>query len=56
MSGSFSGERDIDLVLVTGAGASREFGVNHTRIPLMGEWSDALVEKIRSRSADYGTY
>jgi hypothetical protein len=35
--------RDIDLVLVTGAGASREFGVNHTQLPLMDDWARALV-------------
>jgi len=45
--------RDIDLVLVTGAGASREFGVNGTSIPLMSEWSDALVDKISGRSWSY---
>jgi len=39
-------ERDIDLVLVTGAGASHEFGVSGTRVPLMGDWSNALVNKI----------
>jgi hypothetical protein len=38
--------RDIDLVMVTGAGASREFGVNGTKLPLMAEWSDALVLKL----------
>jgi hypothetical protein len=40
-------DRDIELVLVTGAGASREFGVNGTKLPMMGEWSDALVDKLR---------
>lgn len=38
--------RDIDLVMVTGAGASREFGVNGVKLPLMGDWSDALVSKL----------
>lgn len=39
-------ERDIDLVMVTGAGASREFGVNDTKLPLMGDWAEALVQKL----------
>jgi hypothetical protein len=42
--------RDIDLVLVTGAGASREFGNPSTRgsstLPLMGDWSDSLFKKL----------
>jgi hypothetical protein len=38
--------RDIDLVMVTGAGASREFGVNGEKLPLMGDWSDSLVAKL----------
>jgi len=38
--------RDIDLVMVTGAGASRDFGVNGVKLPLMGDWSDALVKKL----------
>lgn len=46
-------DRDIDLVLVTGGGASREFGINHTPVPLMGEWSNALVAKIGQRSSAY---
>ena len=37
----------IDLVLVTGAGASREFGVNRTNLPLMAEWSASLLRKLR---------
>lgn len=40
---SQDGVRDIELVLVTGAGASREFGVNQTRLPLMEDWAHALV-------------
>jgi hypothetical protein len=47
------GERDIDLLVVTGAGASREFGVNGTRLPLMGEWSDDLVQRLGSRDPAY---
>jgi hypothetical protein len=39
-------ERDIDWVLVTGAGASREFGVNGVKMPLMGDWSGALLKKL----------
>lgn len=42
-----SDERDIDIVIVTGAGASREFGMNYTTLPLMGDWAKALVEKLR---------
>ncbi len=45
--------RDIDLVLITGAGASRTFGVNDTRLPLMGEWSDHLVKKLREKPMGY---
>ena len=41
-------ERDIDLVVVSGAGASREFGVNGERLPLMGDWSNSLVKKLES--------
>lgn len=44
-------ERDIDLVLVTGAGASREFGNNQGSagpglLPLMGDWSDSVLRKV----------
>jgi len=46
-------DRDIDLVIVTGAGASRAFGnpnamaVNGTSaMPLMKDWSDSLVKKL----------
>jgi SIR2-like domain len=44
-----AGERDIDIVLVTGAGASCAFGVNGTRLPLMGDWSDKLVRALGQR-------
>lgn len=47
------GERDIDLVLVTGAGASRAFGVDGAQLPLMGEWSDHLVHKLREKPRGY---
>ena len=53
MAESTEREWDIDLLLVTGAGASHEFGVNHTKLPLMRAWSDALVEKISGRSFSY---
>lgn len=39
-------ERDIDVVLVTGAGASRAFGVNGVPMPLMSDWADHLVGKL----------
>jgi hypothetical protein len=38
-------DRDIELVLVTGAGASRAFGFQRP-FPLMGEWSKYLIKKI----------
>lgn len=38
-------QRDIDLVLVTGAGASRSFGYGRA-YPLMGEWSEAIIKKV----------
>lgn len=46
-------EKDIDLVLITGAGASYEFGLRGTKVPMMAEWSNALVDKISSRSWSY---
>lgn len=42
-------ERDIDVVLVTGAGASRAFGVNGVPMPLMTDWADHLVGKLGVR-------
>lgn len=53
MTADTAPERDIELVLVTGAGASYEFGVNGTKVPLMGAWSDALVDKLSRRSWSY---
>ncbi len=53
MADGVTPERDIDLVLVTGAGASHEFGVNHTKVPLMGAWSNDLVDHISGRSWSY---
>jgi hypothetical protein len=38
--------RDIELVLITGAGASREFGRDNKPLPLMTQWCDAIVEKL----------
>jgi hypothetical protein len=46
-------DRDIDLVLVTGAGASHAFALDPTKLPLMRAWSDALVSKISARSWSY---
>lgn len=44
-------DRDIDLVLITGAGASCAFGNSNTggspTLPLMAEWSDILVRELR---------
>lgn len=42
-------DRDIDVVLVTGAGASCPFGVNGKPLPLMGDWADHLVRKLAER-------
>jgi hypothetical protein len=42
-------ERDIDVVLVTGAEASRAFGVNGKPMPLMDDWPDHLVRKLGQR-------
>ena len=39
-------ERDIDCVLITGAGASCFLGVEGHRIPLMADWSRELVRKL----------
>ena len=46
-------ERDLDLVLVTGAGASREFGVSDRPMPLMADWSESIMEKLSSRNIFY---
>jgi hypothetical protein len=45
--------RDIDLVLITGAGASREFGSNRQKLPLMADWSNAIVQKLISAGPNY---
>lgn len=46
-------KRDIELVLVTGAGASRSFGVNQTKLPLMPDWSEYLVQKLAGNMPGY---
>jgi hypothetical protein len=43
-------DRDLDLVLVTGAGASTALGASGSRLPMMGEWCDALVTKLIERN------
>ena len=48
-------EKDIELVLVTGAGATREFGRYGTKVPTMAEWSNALAEKLDRTSGAYVT-
>jgi hypothetical protein len=45
-------ERDIELVLVTGAGASRNLGVREP-LPLMSDWSTYLVRKLASGPMHY---
>jgi SIR2-like protein len=44
---------DIDLVLITGAGASREFGANRQKMPLMPDWSDLVVKKLVQTGAPF---
>jgi hypothetical protein len=41
-----STSRDIEALLITGAGASVDFGKEDGRLPLMPQWSDALVKKL----------
>jgi len=43
----------VAFTLVTGAGASHNFGVNGNSIPLMNEWSDRLIEKLSARNNSY---
>jgi hypothetical protein len=38
----------LDLVLVTGAGASCAFGANRTPLPLMADFSQAIVNRLKS--------
>jgi hypothetical protein len=37
-----------DLLLVTGAGASRNLGTGNSKMPLMGEWASALCEQLET--------
>jgi hypothetical protein len=47
--------RNISLVLITGAGASTEFGSDRKPLPLMPQWSESLVKKMFDSGADqYG--
>jgi hypothetical protein len=45
-------DRDIELVLITGAGASRAFGVNRP-MPLMGDWVEDLVKRLGELGVGY---
>lgn len=44
---------DIELVLITGAGASREFGTNRQKLPLMPDWSDLVVKRLVQTGAPF---
>jgi hypothetical protein len=46
-------ERDLDYVIVTGAGASIPFGVNGTFLPGMTQWCDYLVRKLNQGGIGY---
>ena len=39
----------IELLLILGAGASREFGANREPMPLMADFSDAIIAKLYSK-------
>jgi hypothetical protein len=39
-------ENKLEYVLITGAGASCAFGAGGTRLPMMADWSNALVTKL----------
>jgi hypothetical protein len=45
-----AGNKDVELVLVTGAGASRDLGYGDKKIALMNEWSDHLVKALAGSS------
>src|SRR5205807_10196964 len=45
--------KDVELVLVTGAGASRDLGVGEKKIPLMDEWSDHLVKRLAESGVNH---
>lgn len=51
--GEMDQDRDIDLVLVTGAGASREFGERDKPLPLMADWSNTLFDKLCKANNSY---
>ena len=46
-------ERDIDFVLIAGAGASCAFGAGDTQLPMMGDWADSLTNKLGRSSTGY---
>jgi hypothetical protein len=52
-SHSEQAEQDVDLMIVTGAGASCAFGVNDTRLPLMADWSRDLVQRLGDRGLGF---
>jgi hypothetical protein len=45
-------DRDIELVMVTGAGASCSFGVRQ-RLPLMGDWVNELVQRLGEKGMGF---
>ena len=49
-NGPMAQVRDLDLLLITGAGASTALGAAGTRLPMMGEWSDELVGKLLEKN------
>jgi hypothetical protein len=48
-----SGARDINLVLVTGAGASRSFGRGAGTLPLMTDWATQLIDDLKDLDPAY---
>jgi hypothetical protein len=48
-------EQDIDLVLITGAGASAPFGANGATLPQMQGWVSALCRKLMQSDSNYLT-
>lgn len=46
-------DRDIDLALITGAGASRDLGAGSQNFPLMGDWSRELSKHLASKGSEY---
>jgi hypothetical protein len=47
-------ERDLDLVLIAGAGASTALGAGGTRFPMMREWCNALTDKLVDKQSYLG--